>query len=173
MRKPAHARSALVVTYALTSRTRMFTRRFAVVSTPAFRHPPATQSQSLLGRYPNLVQQQQQQQQFPHRRCWFSTFDLGPLQCTEVVLHSVHQWSHLPWWVVIVGTTLVLRGAITLPLAMHQMKMVVKQELLLPKLKELQELTLHRVVVECRKANLTHTDANKRFQKEVQPRSII
>ena len=95
---------------------------------------------------------------------------LGPssiVQATELGLECVHQWSHLPWWGVIVGTTLVLRVGVTLPLAVHQMRLASKQELLLPRLKELQEATLHNVVVRCRKANLPHTEANRIFQKEV------
>lgn len=99
-----------------------------------------------------------------------SVFSSGPyalIQATEVVLDSIHQHTHLPWWSVIVGTTLVLRASITLPLAIYQMKMSAKQELLLPRLKELQEAALHNVVVRCRRANLPHTQANKEFQKEV------
>lgn len=95
---------------------------------------------------------------------------LGPsafVQSTELLLDSLHQWTHLPWWAVVVGTTLVLRVGITLPLAVYQMKLAAKQELLLPRLKELQEATLHDVVARCRRANLPHTEANKIFQKEV------
>ena len=100
-----------------------------------------------------------------HRR-----LSLGPsamVQSTELALNSLHQCTHLPWWAVIVGTTLVLRVGVTLPLAVYQMKLAAKQELLLPRLKELQEAALHSVVVRCRKANLPHTEANKIFQKEV------
>lgn len=89
------------------------------------------------------------------------------VQTTELMLDSVHQYTHLPWWVVVVGSTLILRGAVTLPLAIYQAKMTTKQELLLPRLKELQESVLHSVVVKCRRANKSHTEANKMFKKEV------
>lgn len=89
------------------------------------------------------------------------------IQATETLLESLHQHSHLPWWVVIAGTTLVLRGGMTLPLAVYQAKMAAKQELLLPRMKELQNAALHSVVVKCRKANLPHTEANRIFRKEV------
>ena len=101
----------------------------------------------------------------PHR-----TLSFGPsavVQGAELALNSLHHWTHLPWWAVIVGTTVALRLGVTLPLAVYQMKLAVKQELLLPRLKELQETTLHNVVVRCRRANLPHTEANRIFQKEV------
>lgn len=89
------------------------------------------------------------------------------VQATEVMLESVHHHTHLPWWVVIVGTTVILRASVTLPLAIYQAKMVTKQELLLPRLKELQGVALHNIVVRCRRANLPHTEANKKYRKEV------
>ncbi len=100
----------------------------------------------------------------------FSSFELSPralVQLSELSLDSIHHSTHLPWWLVIVGTTVVLRAAVTLPLAVHQVKMIAKQELLVPRLKELQEAKLHSVVVKSRKANLSHTEANKIYQKEV------
>ena len=89
------------------------------------------------------------------------------LQGSETVLNSIHHYTHLPWWAVIVGTTVLLRVGVTLPLAVYQMKLAARQELLVPRLKELQEIKLHNVVAQCRRANLPHTEANKRFQKEV------
>lgn len=83
------------------------------------------------------------------------------------MLDSIHQHTHLPWWLVIIGTTLALRGVMTLPLAIYQAKMAAKQELLLPRLKELQNMALHSVVVKCRRANKPHTEANRMFKKEV------
>ena len=89
------------------------------------------------------------------------------IQATELMLDSIHHHTHLPWWMVIVGTTVILRASVTLPLAIYQAKMVAKQELLLPRLKELQGAALHSIVVRCRRANLSHTEANKRYRKEV------
>jgi inner membrane protein COX18 len=99
-----------------------------------------------------------------------TTFSHSPyalIEATELMLDTVHQHTHLPWWAVVVGSTLVLRGVVTLPLAIYQSKMVTKQELLLPRLKVLQEQALHRVVVMCRKANKPHTEANRIYRKEV------
>lgn len=96
-------------------------------------------------------------------------FDHSPyalVQGAEVMLDSIHQHTHLPWWLVIVGTTLALRGSMTLSLAVYQAKVAAKQELLLPRLKELQTTALHRVVAQSRRENLPHTEANKRFKKE-------
>ena len=99
-----------------------------------------------------------------------SSSELGPqalVHATELTLNSIHHFTHLPWWAVILGTTITLRACIALPLAVYQMKMVAKQELLLPRLKMLQEGTLRDAVVKCRRANLPHTEANRIFQKEV------
>ena len=54
-----------------------------------------------------------------------------------------------------------------LPLAIYQAKMVAKRELLMPRLRELQEWARHSVVVKCRKANKSHIEANRMFKKEV------
>lgn len=109
----------------------------------------------------------------PHRHCsteplaYSSPSSYAVIRWTEHLFEAVHGCTYLPWWTVIVLTTVVLRSLVTLPLAVHQNKLVVRMELLLPTLKEYQEAVLHNVVGKCRRANLPVEEANRRVRKEV------
>ena len=85
----------------------------------------------------------------------------------ESLLTAVHVQSALPWWAVIAGTTVVLRGVLTLPLAVHQQKVGARMELLRPLLKEYSDAIMHNVVVKCRRQGLPVEEANRRIRKEV------
>ena len=63
--------------------------------------------------------------------------------------------------------TVVLRAVLTLPLAVHQNRVIAKMELLLPTLKEYQEAVKHNVIVKCRRANLPVEEANRQLKKAV------
>lgn len=52
----------------------------------------------------------------------------APVGHFQHMLLSVHEYSGLPWWVTIVGSTIALRAAITLPLAIHQHYILAKVE---------------------------------------------
>lgn len=45
-----------------------------------------------------------------------------PVEYTKDFLVSVHDFTGLPWWGTIICTTIVLRSAVTLPLAVYQVK---------------------------------------------------
>ena len=89
------------------------------------------------------------------------------IHAAEGFFQAVHHYTHLPWWAVIVMTTIVLRSLVTLPLAIHQNKILTKMELLMPTLKEYQEAVKHNVVTKCRRENVPHKEANRRVKKEV------
>ena len=89
------------------------------------------------------------------------------LHATETSFKAIHSFSHLPWWGVVISTTVVLRSILTLPLAVYQSKTIAKMELLQPTLKEYQEAVKHNVVVKCRRANLPLKEANRRLKKAV------
>ena len=89
------------------------------------------------------------------------------IQGGEMFLQGVHEFSHLPWWAAILLSTAVLRTLITLPLAVHQNKVVAKMELLLPKMREYEEALKHRVVGRCKKQGLPVEVANKIYKEEV------
>ena len=89
------------------------------------------------------------------------------IHAAEVFFQTVHYYTHLPWCGVIILTTIVLRSLVTLPLAIHQNKIITKMELLMPTLKEYQEAVKHNVVTKCRREDVPYKEANKRVNKEV------
>lgn len=89
------------------------------------------------------------------------------IHTAEWFLDGVHSYTHLPWWAVITCTTFILRSLVTLPLAVHQNKILAKMELLKPTLKEYQEAVKHNVIVKCRRNNVPLDEANRRVMKEV------
>lgn len=89
------------------------------------------------------------------------------IHVAERFFEDVHHYTHLPWWAVIACCTVTLRSLITLPLAIHQNKMLAKMELLTPTLKEYQEAVQHNVVTKCRRDNVPYEIANRRVKKEV------
>lgn len=91
----------------------------------------------------------------------------GAVHYTEYFVQSVHQWTSLPWWAVIGGLTVTLRSLVTLPLAVHQNKVVTRMELLQPTLKEFSEAIKHNVVIRCRREGLPVEEANRRYRTEV------
>ena len=68
------------------------------------------------------------------------------IHAAEVFFQTVHYYTHLPGCGVIILTPVVLRSLVTLPLAVHQNKIITKMELLMPTLKEYQEAVKHNVV---------------------------
>ena len=85
----------------------------------------------------------------------------------ESLLTTLHVQSSLPWWAVLTGSTIVLRSALTLPLAVYQQKIGARIELLRPLLKEYSDAIVHNVVVKCRRQGLPVEEANRRIRKEV------
>ena len=89
------------------------------------------------------------------------------VQTAEAFYQTLHEYTHLPWWCVIVSSTVLLRSVVTLPFAVHQHRLLAKMELLMPTLKEYQEAVKHNVIAKCRQENLPLEVANKRMKKEV------
>lgn len=89
------------------------------------------------------------------------------IHAAERFYEYAHHSTHLPWWAVVACCTVALRSLITLPLAVHQNKMLTKMELLTPTLKEYQEAVQHNVIVKCRRENVPYEIAKKRVEKEV------
>ena len=87
----------------------------------------------------------------------------------EQFLTSVHSLTGLPWWLVVVGSTVALRSVITLPLAIQQNKLIARIELLQPTIKEYKEAIKHNVVVKCRREGVQDlNEVNRRIYKQVQ-----
>ncbi|XP_078366701.1 cytochrome c oxidase assembly protein COX18, mitochondrial-like isoform X2 [Oculina patagonica] len=92
--------------------------------------------------------------------------DLPPIYALQVFLETVHSWSHLPWWAVIVGSTVVLRSIVTVPLAVHQNKLIAKIELSQSTLHMMTEALKQRVAGECRRLNMSAEEADREFRKK-------
>lgn len=93
------------------------------------------------------------------------------IHVAETSFLAVHSFTHLPWWGVVISTTVLLRSILTLPLAVYQNRIIAKMELLLPTLKEYQEAVKHNVIVKCRRENLPLEEANRRLKKAVSQHS--
>lgn len=63
----------------------------------------------------------------------------APVGHFQNMLLTVHDYTGLPWWATIIGTTVVLRSAITLPLAIHQHYILAKVENLNMEMVEISE----------------------------------
>jgi inner membrane protein COX18 len=98
---------------------------------------------------------------------WLISPDALPVQAAQTFYETLHHWVPLPWWAIIVGSTLFLRGTITVPLAVHQNRMISKMILMGPTMKEYSEAILHNVVVRCRRAGLPASEANRQYRLEV------
>ena len=95
------------------------------------------------------------------------------IHSAEISFQAVHSFTHLPWWGVVISATVALRSVLTLPLAVHQNRVIAKMELLLPTLKEYQEAVKHNVIVKCRRAYLPVEEANRQLKKAVRGPKVI
>ena len=94
-------------------------------------------------------------------------YAIHPVTMTADAFQIVHQHSHLPWWALIMLSTISLRTLTTLPLAIQQCKLITKLELCQPKLAQYKEALKHNVIIRCRKANKSVEQANNMLRKEV------
>ena len=97
------------------------------------------------------------------RRC----FSFHPVSNTAGLFQLVHTYTHLPWWALIMASTVTLRSIITLPLAIHQHKLIAKMELIQPTVAGYKEAVKHKVISKCRRENLPVEEANRRLKREV------
>ena len=79
----------------------------------------------------------------------------------------MHLYDYSVRWAVIVGSTVVLRSIVTLPLAVHQNKLLTTIELSAPTLQMMTDALKMRVYGECRRMNLSVEQAELKFRKEV------
>lgn len=70
-------------------------------------------------------------------------------------------------WAVIIGSTAFLRSIVTVPLAIHQNKLIAEIELHQPTISMMTEALKHRVVGECRKSGVSADEADRLFKKRV------
>lgn len=89
------------------------------------------------------------------------------LHITQATLYTLHQSTGLPWWAVIVGCSLTLRLFVSLPMSVWHGRKIAKQELLIPRLKVMQNSMMPSLVARCRLENMSHAEYMKQFTKEV------
>ena len=82
-------------------------------------------------------------------------------------LVSVQQVTDSNWAALLLGTTLVTRTAVSLPLAVYQQTTLGKLELLKPEMKEWTEALKYKVTVVCRRDGKSLEEAQTMLQKEV------
>ncbi|XP_031565145.1 cytochrome c oxidase assembly protein COX18, mitochondrial-like [Actinia tenebrosa] len=92
--------------------------------------------------------------------------DFTPIYLAQQTLESIHSFTHLPWWGVILGATFFLRTIITLPLAVRQNKLVTKIELLQPTLKMMSEALKYRIAAECKQGGKTAAQFDAIYKKK-------
>lgn len=105
----------------------------------------------------------------PGRITWVHKrrYAIYPVTMTADLFQLAHDYSHMPWWALIVLSTVSLRTLTTLPLAIQQCKLIAKLELFQPKLAQYKETLKHSIIIRCRKANMSVEQANKILRKEV------
>ena len=94
-------------------------------------------------------------------------YAVHPVTTTAELFQLAHEHSHLPWWALIVLSTVSLRTLTTLPLAIQQCKLIAKLELFQPKLVQYKEALKQSVIIKCRTANMSLEQVNKILRKEV------
>ncbi|XP_041362241.1 cytochrome c oxidase assembly protein COX18, mitochondrial-like [Gigantopelta aegis] len=89
--------------------------------------------------------------------------DFPPIGFAQSVLEHIHDFTGLPWWASILFTTFMLRTVITLPLAVHAMKVIAKVEMLQPEIKDLSKELKKEVAMAVKKFGWEQPRARKTY----------
>ena len=81
---------------------------------------------------PTQIHQPQTQKRHSHT----SYFTHGIISSTQQVLETAHNVSGMPWWLMVVAGTVVIRTALTAPFDVWQAKAVAKLQVVKPALSE-------------------------------------
>ncbi|XP_068089506.1 cytochrome c oxidase assembly protein COX18, mitochondrial isoform X2 [Hyperolius riggenbachi] len=93
--------------------------------------------------------------------------DSAPVHLAESMLMSIQEATGLPWWANILCTTIVLRTAVTLPLAIYQHYILAKVENLQSEIKNLAKELNHEVLVYGKQHGWNEKVAKFHFQKNM------
>ena len=93
--------------------------------------------------------------------------DFPPIGFAQKVFEYVHDVTGLPWWASILFTTFTLRTVITLPLAVHAMKVIAKVEMLQPEIKDLSTELKKEVALAVKKFGWQQPRARKMYNATV------
>ncbi|XP_072549808.1 cytochrome c oxidase assembly protein COX18, mitochondrial [Salminus brasiliensis] len=99
---------------------------------------------------------------------WYESIaDSGPVHLTEQLLVFSQQATGLPWWASIVCTTLALRTAVTLPLAVYQAIIMAKVEALQKEIAELARQLHYEVSVKAQEKGWSERTCRSHFKKNL------
>ncbi|XP_036446339.1 cytochrome c oxidase assembly protein COX18, mitochondrial [Colossoma macropomum] len=99
---------------------------------------------------------------------WYESIaDSGPVHLTEQLLVFSQQTTGLPWWASIICTTLALRTAITLPLAVYQTVIIAKVEALQKEIAELARRLSYEISVKAREKGWSEKTCRYHFKKNL------
>ncbi|XP_066498284.1 cytochrome c oxidase assembly protein COX18, mitochondrial isoform X2 [Hoplias malabaricus] len=99
---------------------------------------------------------------------WYESIaDSGPVHLTEQLLVFTQQTTGLPWWLSIICTTVTLRTAVTLPLAVYQNIIIAKVEALQKEIAELARRLRYEISVKAREKNWTEKTCRYHFRKNL------
>lgn len=131
-------------------------RRCLLQSSASYRQPTCSVQQT------NLQHRRQFSQNF-----WSSVSSSAPVNFMQESITQLHDLSGLSWWSTIIVSTVILRGAITFPLAIYQSKILAKVEKVseeMPEIaKELKIETFHAI----KKFNWTQKEAGARYNRSL------
>lgn len=91
----------------------------------------------------------------------------APVGHFQNFLLTVHDYTGLPWWATIIGTTIALRTVITLPLAIHQHYIVAKIENLNLEMVDIVEELKREMAVAIRMYNWDEKTAKYHYKRAV------
>ncbi|XP_077428778.1 cytochrome c oxidase assembly protein COX18, mitochondrial [Vanacampus margaritifer] len=92
----------------------------------------------------------------------------APVRLAEDFLVQVQQTSGLPWWISIAVSALSVRTLITLPLAVYQMHILAKVEMLQPEMAALAQRVRYEVSLRAGERGWTDKQSRFHFQKNLQ-----
>lgn len=99
---------------------------------------------------------------------WYESIaDSGPVHLTEQLLVFSQQATGLPWWASIIGTTLALRTAITLPLTVYQNIIIAKVEALQKEIAELARRLSYEISVKAKEKGWSEKTCRFHFKKNL------
>lgn len=91
----------------------------------------------------------------------------APIGAAQSLLETVHLYTGLPWWATIAATTVFLRTVLTVPLMAYSFNNSAKLQLLMPKIKELQEELKTEVAVAMKMKGWSQEYAMGEFRRNV------
>jgi mitochondrial inner membrane protein COX18 len=102
--------------------------RIAISKSFNLRQCTAQSSVVLRSKTLSVCSQSHQQQRHSSQGFWADVSASAPVTYMQESLTQLHDMSGLPWWSTIILSTVLLRGFITLPLAIYQNKVLAKVE---------------------------------------------